>query len=279
MLLTRGGVGLARGLMLLVTGLSLAGCAGGGRTTETRLVITGSSTIAPLAAEIARRFEAGHPGIRVDVQSGGSAQGLADVRRGTADIGMVSRALTPAEHDLRGEAIALDGIALIVHRDNPVTTIRSADVRAMATGQVTNWQALGGRPGAVSFVSKAEGRSTLELFLAHFDLPRDRLRPQVVIGDNLHAVRTVAGDPQAIAYVSIGTALVERDHGAPIALLALDDVDPTLANVRQGRFPIVRPLTLVTRQARTLLADAFLAFATSPAVRDLVEAQAFVPLD
>ncbi len=265
--------------MLLVAGLSLAGCRGGGSRSETRLVITGSSTIAPLAAEIARRFEAGHPGVRVDVQSGGSAQGLADVRRGTADLGMVSRALSPAEDDLRGDAIALDGIALIVHRDNPVTGLRSDDVRALATGAITNWQALGGPPGPVSFVSKAEGRSTLELFLAYFELPREQLRPQVVIGDNLHAVRTVAGDPHAIAYVSIGTALVEAAGGTPIALLSLDGANPTLAHVREWRYPIVRPLMLVTRDIRTPLVDVFVAFATSPTVRDLVEAQALVPLD
>jgi phosphate transport system substrate-binding protein len=263
----------------LVAAAAWTGCTGAPASSETRLVITGSSTIAPLAAEIAARFEASRPGVRVDVQSGGSAQGLADVRRGTADIGMVSRALTPAEDDLRGDAIALDGIALIVHRDNPVTALSADHIRAVATGEVTDWQALGGSPGSVSFVSKAEGRSTLELFLAHFNLPREGLRPHVVIGDNMHAVRTVASDPQAIGYVSIGTALVEIDHGASIRLLDIDGVAPTLANVHDGTFPLVRPLTLVTRHARTPLVDAFMTFAASPEVRDLVEAQAFVPLD
>lgn len=278
MLLTRVRGGGAP-VFALAAALAWAGCSGAQPSSETRLVITGSSTIAPLAAEIAARFEGRHAGVRVDVQSGGSAQGLADVRRGTADIGMVSRALTPAEDDLRGEAIALDGIALIVHQDNPVTALASDEVRALAIGEITDWQTLGGPPGAVSFVSKAEGRSTLELFLAHFDLPRERLRPHVVIGDNMHAVRTVASDPHAIGYVSIGTALVEIEHGASIRLLDLDGVTPTLASVHNGTFSLVRPLTLVTRGARTPLADAFMAFAASPEVRDLVEAQAFVPLD
>ena len=266
-------------VLALTAGIGAAGCDEGRSSSETRLVITGSSTIAPLAAEIARRFEGTHPGVRVDVQSGGSSQGLTDVRRGTADIGMVSRALTAAEDDVRGDAIALDGIALIVHQDNPVTGLRSDDVRALATGEVAAWPALGGHHGAVSFVSKAEGRSTLEVFLAHFGLESSQLRPHVVIGDNLHAIRTVAGDASAIAYVSIGTARVERDRGATIALLALDGVSPTLDNVRARRFPLVRPLTLVTRDVRTPLADAFMAFATSRDVRDLIAAHAFVPLD
>ncbi len=57
-----------------------------------KLVITGSSTIAPLMAELAERFEA-QTGIQVDVQSGGSGRGISDVRQGLADFGMVSRAL------------------------------------------------------------------------------------------------------------------------------------------------------------------------------------------
>lgn len=58
-----------------------------------RLVITGSSTVAPLASEISKRFEASHPEAQIDVQSGGSERGISDTRQGIADIGMVSRSL------------------------------------------------------------------------------------------------------------------------------------------------------------------------------------------
>ena len=66
--------------------------AGSGDGLAGRLVITGSSTVAPLAGELAKQFELLHPGVRIDVQSGGSSRGITDARRGTADIGMVSRA-------------------------------------------------------------------------------------------------------------------------------------------------------------------------------------------
>src|SRR5262245_3820261 len=91
------------------------GTAGSGK-----LVLTGSSTIAPLAAEIGKRFEAAHPGVRIDVQTGGSSRGIADARQGLADIGMASRALKKDESDLLAFTIALDGVCLIVHQDNPV---------------------------------------------------------------------------------------------------------------------------------------------------------------
>lgn len=79
---------------------------------DQKVVITGSSTVAPLVAEIAKRFEQHHPGVRVDVQSGGSSRGISDARSGLADIGMVSRALKPDEADLNAATIAMDGVVL-----------------------------------------------------------------------------------------------------------------------------------------------------------------------
>ena len=65
-----------------------------------KLVLTGSSTVAPLAAEIGKRFESLHSNVRVDVQTGGSSRGVSDARAGLADIGMASRALKDDEKDL-----------------------------------------------------------------------------------------------------------------------------------------------------------------------------------
>ena len=243
-----------------------------------RLVITGSSTVAPLAGELAKAFEARHPRVRVDVQSGGSSRGIVDVRRGTADIGMVSRSMKPDEGDLAAYAIAHDGIALIVHADNRVTSLTPDQVRGIYTGSIRSWAGLGGTKGPITVVNKAEGRSTLELFLAHFELSAADIRPSVIIGDNLHGILTVAGDPQAIGYVSIGTAEREITQGRTIRLLALDGAQPSTEAVRARNYPLSRPLNLVTRPSPSPLASAFIAFARSAEVDPLVEAQYFVPL-
>ena len=65
---------------------------------DKKLVLTGASTVAPLADEIGKRFEKQNPGIQVDVQTGGSARGVNDARVGLADIGMVSRDLLASHH-------------------------------------------------------------------------------------------------------------------------------------------------------------------------------------
>jgi phosphate transport system substrate-binding protein len=243
-----------------------------------RITLSGSSTIAPLAGEIGKRFEARYPGVRVDVQTGGSSRGIADARRGTVHIGMVSRALHPDEADLTAHRIAMDGVAVILHASNRVAPLTDRQIVAIYTGAATNWSAVGGADAPITVVNKAEGRSTLELFASHFGIAREAITASVVIGENLQGVRTVAGDPHAIGYVSVGTAEFERSKGVPIRLLPINGVEPSAATVRQGRFPLSRPLNLVTAGPRTPLVDAFLAMAASPAVADLVEGQFFVPV-
>lgn len=252
-------------------------------TLNGRLTLTGSSTIAPLANEIARRFEQTHPGTRIDVQTGGSSRGVADARRGTADIGMVSRDLNADETDLVAFPIALDGVAMILHGSNPVTVLSEEQIVAIYTGRMNNWREVGGADAPITVVNKAEGRSTLELFTSHFELRNEDIRPSLIIGDNQQGIRTVATDPNAIGYVSIGTAAFEAARGTPIKLLPMNDIDATLENVRNGSFPLARPLHLVTfgtpeDSNTTALQQAFIEYAASSAVNDLTESQFFVPL-
>jgi phosphate transport system substrate-binding protein len=243
-----------------------------------KLVLTGSSTVAPLAGEIAKRYEKLHPDVRIDVQTGGSSRGIADAKRGTADIGMASRALKPEETDLAAHTVAMDGVGMILHRDNPVQSLTDEQVIAIYTGRVSNWSEVGGGDAPITVVSKADGRATLEVFLKHFDLASPDIRASVIIGDNQQGIRTVAGDVNAIGYVSVGTADFEIGRGVPIRLLPMDGVEATTANVRNGSFPMSRPLNLVTHGPVSPLAQAFIDFARSSAVNDLVKAQYFVPI-
>jgi len=244
-----------------------------------RLTLTGSSTVAPLVNEIARRFEAQFPGVRIDVQTGGSSRGINDVRKGVADIGLVSRALKPDEDDLHAHTIALDGIGLIVHARNPVASLSRRQIADVFTGNITRWNAVGGDDARITVVNKAEGRSTLELFLEYFQLKNSAIRPHVIIGDNAQGIKTVTGNRHAIGYVSIGAAEYEFRRGAPLRLLALDGVAASVDNVRNGNFPLSRPLNLVTADVPQGLARQFITFAQSVQVHDLIEAQYFVPAD
>ncbi len=258
--------------------LVLSGLSATVMATSHKLVLTGSSTIAPLAVELGRRFESMHPSVRVDVQTGGSSRGINDTRKGIVDIGMVSRAMKPDEQDLQAFTIALDGVGIILHASNPVTTLSRQQITDIYTGKITNWQQVGGKDARITVVNKAEGRSTLELFVSHFQLKNSAIKPHIIIGDNQQGIKTVTGNLHAIGYVSIGAAEYDAHRGVPIKLLPLEGVAASVANVCNGTYPLSRPLNLVTRKMPKKLVKQFIDFARTEQAHDLVEAQYFVPV-
>lgn len=244
-----------------------------------RLTLTGSSTVAPMAAELAKLFEQRHPEVRIDVQSGGSGKGIADARTGVADIGMASRALKEAESDLTAHQIAADGVGLIVHASNQIADLTNEQVIAIFTDRVNSWSDIGGADMPITVVHKAEGRATLEVFLKHFAIENPNIKPDVIVGDNEHGVKTVAGSEGAIGYVSIGTAEADAKAGVPIKLLPVGGVAATTDNVASGAFPISRPLNFVTGDTVEPLSIAFIDFCQSKEVHELIVAQYFVPVE
>lgn len=243
----------------------------------TRLLLTGSTTMAPLMVEVAKRFQALHPGIQIDVQMGGSGRGVSDARLGKADIGMVSRALGETEHDLSAMPIARDGVTLIVHKDNPLSALSDRQLLDVYTGKIANWRQLGGRDAALHVLASPQTGGSAELFSHYLKLPYEQIVAQERIGPNAERIAAVAADPDAIIWVSVGEAERKARTGVPIKLLAVGGVAATSKNVRSGNYPISRPLSLVTRGTPTGTARAFIEFCVSSQITDLVLAFDFVP--
>lgn len=260
------------GIMLLLTTFQVAA------DNKNNLIITGSSTVAPLVAEMARRYESQNPGVKIDVQTGGSSRGVADAFRGVVSMGMVSRDLKPKEKALHVVTIARDGIAMIVHKNNPVKEIKPNDVKSIYTGEIDNWKKLGGRDLSIVVVNKAAGRSTLELFLHYMKMKLKEVDADIIIGDNQQGIKTVAGNKNAIGYVSIGAALHAIKEGVPIRALPMEGVLPELKNVENGKFPINRPLNIVTKNKPEGRSSHFIAFMKENAQADLIRSLNFVPV-
>lgn len=242
-----------------------------------QLLLTGSSTMAPLMIDIGKRFQSLHHGVQVLVQTGGSGRGIRDVREGKADIGMASRPLTDKESDLYGVPIARDGICLIVHRDNPVRALSNRQVIDIFNGSITRWDKVGGHPMPIEVVNPKPSYSSTELFSNYFNIKYEDIKASRQTGDNAIRIADIANDMNGITYVSVGEAERKMQAGMPIRLLALDGVPASSKNIRNGNFPISRPLTLVTKSTPNGLVRAFIQFALSPQVTDLVLAKDFIP--
>ncbi len=281
---------LIRFFVVMLATIILTGCgirptaqgASTGGTSERMsgtLHVSGSSTIAPLASEIARRFEARYPEVRVDVQTGGSSRGIADVVTDLADIGMSSRALKPSEAaDRQTWTVAMDGVAFIIHVSNPVTSLTVEQLRSIYTGDITNWSAVGGEDAEITVINRAAGRSELELVTHFFSIVPAEIAADVIAGENQQGLKMVAGDPHAITYLSVGASEYEAALGVPIKLLPLQGIAATTRTVADGTYPLSRPLILVTSLDPSPIALAFIELARSLDVHDLVEDLSYVPL-
>jgi len=263
-------------LLYLLFAAPLAAIAEGSQRVQT----TGSSTVAPLVAELARLYEEKTEGVRIDVEAGGSSRGIADALKGVVDFGMASRALKPEEESLGLKAVmvAYDGIAMIVHKTNSVSELTPDQIRAIYTGKITNWKDVGGEDSKIVVVNKAQGSSTLELFLEHFSLKPQEIKASSIIGDNQQGIKLVSKNPQAIGYVSVGAAEYEAERGADLKLLPLNGVNASIANVKNRTYPLVRPLNLVIYGILNQQAKAFVDFATSNLASETVSKLYFVPL-
>ena len=252
-----------------------------GQDKNDRLVLTGSSTVAPLLAEIAKRYEKNHPGVRIDVQTGGTTRGINDAKSGVADIGMASREPKSGEKNLNFYTVAMDGVAIILNSKNPVKNLTRDQVRDIFTGKIKSWSELpGGLNEEIIIVNKAEGRSTLELFLKYFKLKSKDIKAHVIIGDNQQGIKTVTVNPHSIGYVSIGSAYSQiKDGTVPLKLLPMSNVVASMDTVARGKYPLSRPLNMVTKTKPVGLAKDFIAYALSGDVDDIIKEQYFVPVN
>lgn len=244
-----------------------------------KLIITGSSTVAPVISDLAKIYESMHEDVRIDVQTGGSSRGILDARKGISQIGMVSRSLNKDENDLTHFTLAKDGLAIIVHKSNPIAELTEDQVREIYTGKISNWKVFGGSDREIVIVNKAEGRSTLELFLGFFNLKNSEIEADVIIGDNEQGIKTVSKSPNAIGYVSVGAAEYNVSAGGALKLLKIRGIEATVNNVETGKYPLMRELNIVTKGVPTEVSRKFIEFVLSKEAHATIREHYFVPID
>lgn len=106
-----------------------------------KVVVAGSSSVTPVMEKLQEAYEAANPGVTVEVQQSDSSTGVANAIDGSCDIGMTSRELKDSELEqgVSATVMAMDGIAVIVNNESPVEDLASEQVRAIFTGEVTEW--------------------------------------------------------------------------------------------------------------------------------------------
>lgn len=108
------------------------------------LTIAGSTSVAPLMEVLADKYMALNSGVKIEIQQSGSSAGITSAIEGVCQIGMASRELKDSEtaKGVTATKIAMDGIAVIVNKDNSCSELTSDQIRKIYTGETTQWSDL-----------------------------------------------------------------------------------------------------------------------------------------
>ena len=237
----------------------------GEETLSGSIVTAGSTSVQPVSELLAEGFMSQHPEVSVDVQGGGSTAGVVAAEDGTADIGGVSRELADDEQHLNDIVIGIDGIAVVVHPDNPVEELELEEVRQIFTKEITNWSEVGGPDIEINAVTREEGSGTRGAFESMV-MGDEEISQEVVVQDSTGACRTtVEGDENAISYISLA-AMVDD-----VKALAVDGAEPTVENIVAGDYEIARPFNYVVDGEPEGLVKEFIDFVLSEEGQEIVE--------
>ena len=257
---------------VMISGLAV-GCGSGSAEGDTaKITISGSTSVGPTMEVLAEVYEKNND-VNIEVQQVGSSAGIKNTIDGISDLGMSSRDLKDEEtKEVDGTQIAIDGIAVITNTANKVTNLTSEQVKDIFTGKITNWKEVGGEDAQIVVVSREDGSGTRDGFQDILGFESDELTKDAQICDGSGNVKsTVEGNENAIAYISFGYL------GDTLNDVKIDGVEPTDANVVDGKYPISRPFIVVNKKdGLSDVAKAFVDFIMSEEGQNIVAEEGFI---
>ncbi|MBD3235427.1 MAG: phosphate ABC transporter substrate-binding protein PstS family protein [Candidatus Eisenbacteria bacterium] len=277
---------MRRGRLLGGSLAALILCAFAGLLTPTlaqeAIVIDGSTTVGPIAKAFAEHYMAAHPEINITVSESGSGNGAKSLINGTCHIADMSRFMKDAEFSAAvkkgvlpvAHVVAVDGIAMIVHRSNPVQNLTLEQTRGIYLGQYTDWSQLGGPNQKIVVVSRDTNSGTYETF-EQLVMQKQKMAEGVeYLGSNGAVRQKVQSTPTAIGYVGLG--FIDRT----VKALTVEGIAPGQETVASGRYPIARPLFMFTDGYPRLGTPlhAFITMHLSLRGQEIIEAIGFVPV-
>ncbi len=240
----------------------------------------GSDTMLILMRRWAEEYMKKHSDVSIYAAGGGSAQGIKALINGEIDICASSRTLLPGEvrqlaekHNRLGIAylVAKDALSIYINKNNPVTTLSLNDLKNIFTGRIRNWQELGGPDLPIRVISRSPNSGTFLYFKEHVleDLP---YTGRAIIKNTTNEVVTaVSNDTGAIGYG--GTA-----YGDIVRHCRVNNIQPTIENVHNDSYPIIRYLYLYTIDIPEGVIKEFIDWTLGTEGQAIVAKVGFIPL-
>ena len=245
---------------------------------ENNIVAKGSTTVLPISQACAEAFMDQNKDIDISVQGGGSGVGIASIIDGTCDIGNASRPIKEKEIktaeekgvDVFVNIVARDAIAVVLHPANDIDGLTLQQIKAIYTGEVSNWSEVGGPNQEIVVISRDSSSGTFEAF-NELALDKEKVRPDALLqASNSAVATTVANTPGAIGYVGLGYV------NEKIKAITVENVMPSKETVNSDTYPLARPLFMYTNGEPTGAVKEFMDFVMSEEGQKLVEENGYI---
>ena len=240
---------------------------GGAAAVSGTVSTDGSTSMEKVIGALSESYMAANKDVTVNYNPTGSGAGITAVQEGTCDIGLSSRALKDEEKaaGLQETVLAYDGIAIIVHPDNPVSDLTLEQIAQLYTGEITNWKDVGGNDAQVVLIGREAASGTRDGFES-ITGTKDKCQYRQELTSTGDVITTVSQNPDAIGYASLASI---KDS---VKALNVDGVTPSEASVKDGSYKVQRPFVLVTEEGKALSAAAqsFFDYATSADAADII---------
>ena len=260
-------------LAVLCVAAMFTGCA---KQVSGQVATDGSTSMEKVIGALGESFMSANSGVTFTYNPTGSGSGIKAVQEGRCDIGLSSRALKDEEtaSGLVGTTVALDGIAIIVNPENPVSDLSVEQIASIYTGEITNWKDVGGNDAEIVLIGREAGSGTRDGFES-ITGTTDACQYRQELTSTGDVITTVSQNPDAIGYASLAAL---KDN---VKALTVGGAAPTEDTVKDGSYVIQRPFVLVTKTGAKLSENAqkFFDFALSAEAAQYITSAGAVPVN
>ena len=253
-------------LAVLCVAALFTGCA---KQVQGQVATDGSTSMEKVIGALGESFMSANAGVSFTYNPTGSGSGIAAVLEGRCDIGLSSRDLKDAEKEsgLVETVLAYDGIAIIVHPENPVNDLSLESIAKIYTGEITNWKDLGGADAEIVLIGREAGSGTRDGFES-ITGTSDACKYRQELTSTGDVIATVSQNPNAIGYASLASI---KDT---VKAVKVNGVVASEETVKDGSYVVQRPFVLVTKEGVALseTAQQFFDFITSADAVEIISA-------
>lgn len=262
------------GAAILSAAMAIVTMTGCGKTSQKTVSTDGSTSMEKVIGYLSEAYMEKNSDVKVTYNPTGSGSGIQAVQEGRCNIGLASRNLKDEEKaDLNETVVAIDGIAVIVNPDNPVSDLTVDQIAKVYTGEIDNWSEIGGKDLPIVCIGREAASGTRDGFES-ITGTSEKCKYAQELTSTGDVVQTVSSNPNAIGYASLASV------NDSVKTMSVEGIMPSDETILSGEYKIQRNFVFVTKKDEELTGSAkdFFDFCMSSEADEYIRKAGAVPI-